>query len=70
MIEKTAVTEEMECMCQQCGISVYLRPDRISLEDPPNAEMKLLSHLCVCTECGGRLVLVGKAGNEPHYRMK
>jgi len=70
MIEGTAVTDEMECMCQNCGISTYLPSNRISLEDPANAEARLLSDLCLCTECGGRLFLVGKAGDEPSYRTK
>lgn len=70
MIEGTAVTEEMECMCQYWGIAIYLPPNRISLEDPANAEARLLSDLCLCTECGGRLFLVGKAGDEPHHHTK
>ena len=65
-----AVTDEMECMCQQCGISTYLPSDRISLEDQANAEARLLNDLCLSTECGGRLLLVGKAGDEPRYRTK
>jgi hypothetical protein len=57
-------------MCQQCGISTYLPSDRISLEDPANAEARFLSDLCLCNECGGRLLLVGKAGDEPYYRTR
>ena len=70
MIEGTAVTDEMECMCQQSGISTYLPSARISLEDPANAEARFLSDRCLCNECGGRLVLVGKEGDEPHYRTR
>ena len=64
------MSEEMECMCQVCGISVYLPADIISLEDPGDIEFKVLSVLHVCENCGGRLVLRGKAGDEPHYRLK
>lgn len=60
---------EMECMCQQCGISIYIPADLISLEDPANTEVKMLSSLHVCEQCGGQLALVGKAGDEPHYRL-
>jgi hypothetical protein len=60
----------MECMCLECGVSIYLPPNQISLEDPANTEASLLSYLCICAECGGRLVLVGRAGDEPHYRLK
>jgi hypothetical protein len=70
MSEGKAVTDEMECMFQQCGVSTYLPSDRISLEDQANAEVRLLSDLCLCTQCGGRLLLVGTAGDEPHYRTK
>jgi Zn finger protein HypA/HybF involved in hydrogenase expression len=62
--------EEMECMCQQCGISTYLPAELISLENPANTEVKLLSHIHACENCGGQLALVGKAGDEPHYRLE
>ena len=60
---------EMECMCQQCGVSIYLPAEIISLEDPANTEVKLLSCIHVCENCGGPLVLVGKEGDEPYYRL-
>jgi transposase len=40
----------------------------ITLEDPANTEVKLLSSIHVCENCGGSLALVGKVGDEPHYR--
>jgi len=64
------MSEEMECMCQQCGISVHLPAVLISLEDPDNTEAKLLSSIHVCESCGGQLALVGKAVDEPHYRTE
>jgi Zn finger protein HypA/HybF involved in hydrogenase expression len=64
------MSEEMECMCQQCGISLHIPVELISLEDPANTEVKLLSSIHVCENCGGQLALVGKAGDEPHYRME
>ena len=64
------MSEEMECMCQQCGVSIYIPDDLISLEDPANIEVKLLSSIHVCANCGGQLVLMGKAGDEPHYRTE
>jgi hypothetical protein len=60
---------EMECMCRQCGVSIYLPAEIISLEDPANTEVKLLSSIHVCENCGGPLILVGKAGDEPYYRL-
>ena len=62
--------QEMECMCQQCGISIYLPADIISLEDPANTEVRLLSSIHTCESCGGQLALVGKAGDEPRYRLE
>jgi Zn finger protein HypA/HybF involved in hydrogenase expression len=64
------MSEEMECMCQQCGISIHLPADILSLEDPASTEVKMLSSLHVCEQCGGQLALVGKVGDEPHYRLK
>jgi NMD protein affecting ribosome stability and mRNA decay len=64
------MSEEMECICHECGISIYLSADLISLEDPGNIDVKMLSSLHVCQNCGGRLALIGKAGDEPYYRLK
>ena len=64
------MSEEMECMCQQCGVSVFIPSALISLEDPTNTEVKLLSSIHVCESCGGQLAMIGKAGDEPHYRLK
>jgi hypothetical protein len=64
------ISQEMECMCQQCGISVHLPESDIVMENPTSVESKLLDMLLVCQNCGGQLALVGKAGDEPHYRLK
>ncbi|MBW2072532.1 MAG: hypothetical protein JRI89_14925 [Deltaproteobacteria bacterium] len=64
------MSELMECMCQECGISHYLPEDTITLEDPANSEVRLLSGIFVCSECGGALALIGKAGDEPSYRLE
>jgi len=52
-------------MCQECEIAAHLPSNRTCLEDSANAEVSLLSDVCLCTECGGRLFLVGKVGDEP-----
>jgi hypothetical protein len=64
------MSEEMECMCLECGMSNFLRQSDISMEDPTNSESKPLGSLLVCANCGGQLSLVGKAGDEPFYRTK
>jgi hypothetical protein len=61
--------EEMECMCLQCGISLYLDVLSVALEDPGTSQLKLLRNI-FCSECGGHLMLIGKAADEPHYRLK
>jgi DNA-directed RNA polymerase subunit RPC12/RpoP len=63
------MSEEMECMCLQCGISLYLDVLSVALEDPGTSETKLLKNV-FCSECGGQLMVIGKAADEPHYRLK
>jgi hypothetical protein len=38
-------------------------------EDPYDPDRKLLSG-ALCADCGGVLAIVGKAGDEPAYRLK
>jgi len=64
------MTEKMECMCLECGTSSYLLKDDIAMEDPFNVGSKILDSLLVCPICGGKLSLVGRAGDEPHYRLE
>lgn len=63
------MSEQYECICLECGISVYLMPEFICLDDLPNSDLKLVRNI-FCTECGGPLALTGKAGKEPHYRIE
>ena len=64
------MSDEMECMCQECGVSVHLNADAISMEEPANPEVKILAGIHACPECGGRLALRGKVGGETHYKLK
>jgi hypothetical protein len=59
----------MECMCMACGISSYIPADLIKM-DPSVDDSNLIDSLLVCQNCGGKLRLVGKAGNEHLYRLK
>jgi Zn finger protein HypA/HybF involved in hydrogenase expression len=61
--------EEMECMCMECGVSNYLAADMVIMDDQEGTNSKLLSSLLVCPNCGGQLKLIGKAGDEPYYRL-
>jgi hypothetical protein len=63
------MTDELECMCIECGISLYLPRDLITLGDH-DEEGNTLVRAPFCTECGGRLRVVGKAGDEPFYRVQ
>lgn len=64
------MSEKMECMCLECGTSSYLLKDDITMDDPASTESKILASLIVCQICGGKLSLVGKAGDEPFYRLE
>jgi len=63
------MSNEMECMCVECGVSIYMPSDYITM-DPSASDSKLLDSLLVCEQCGGQLRLVGKAGDEPFYRLE
>jgi len=64
------MTQKMECLCMECGVSNYFPADDIALEDPSDVDSKKIDSLLVCEQCGGQLMLVGKAGDEPHYRLE
>lgn len=64
------MSNEIECTCMQCGISIYLPEDNVIMDDSSDADSKLLDILVVCEQCGGQLRLVGKKGDEPFYRLK
>jgi hypothetical protein len=63
------MTDELECMCTECGISLYLSREIIVLEDYAHSGGVLL-RTPFCVECGGHLQLIGKAGDEPIYRLQ
>jgi hypothetical protein len=63
------VSEQTECMCLQCGISLYLDAFSVVLEDPEDRETKLLRNV-FCSECAGPLIVIGKADGEPRYRLE
>ena len=64
------MNDQMECMCMECGISSYLPKGDILMEDPASTESKMLNSLLVCQICGGQLKLIGRAGDEPFYRLE
>jgi hypothetical protein len=64
------MSNEIECMCMECGISIYLPEDSVIMDDSSGADSKLLDILLVCEQCGGQLRLVSKKGDEPFYRLK
>jgi len=62
------MNEEMECMCLECGISQYIDLGIITLEDGgPEGRKLIRNHACI--SCGGPLALIGRAGDEPYYRL-
>ena len=63
------MSSEMECMCLECGMSVHVSEDLIAM-DSSDSGSKVLDSILICQNCGGQLKLVGKAGDEPFYRLK
>lgn len=59
---------EMECMCMDCGRSNHLEMELISLEDIEGTDVKVVSNH-YCLECGGAMILKGRAGEEPFYKV-
>ena len=63
------IGEEIECMCMECGASNYLPADAVTMNEQEGTDSKLLDSLLVCQNCGGQLKLIGRAGDEPFYRL-
>jgi hypothetical protein len=63
------MTDELECMCTECGISLYLPRDLITLDASADIGAAMVRSP-FCTECGGKLRVIGKAGDEPFYRVQ
>jgi DNA-directed RNA polymerase subunit RPC12/RpoP len=61
---------QMECMCLECGISAFYDLGALAMDDYSEGNFKAVKDTTVCTECGGRLVVIGKAGDEPNYRLE
>ncbi|HDL90260.1 MAG TPA: hypothetical protein ENG14_05095 [Thermodesulforhabdus norvegica] len=60
------MTERMECMCLECGISHYIPISDLTIENVPDFEYPLVTNIS-CSECGGGLFVVGKEGEQPRY---
>ncbi|MCK8600444.1 hypothetical protein [Desulfoferrobacter suflitae] len=63
------MSKEVECMCLECGVSLYLDGDIIHLGDYVTDALRAVEKT-FCTQCGGQLALVGLAGDEPNYRTR
>lgn len=61
------MSQEWECMCMDCGISVYLDLNGVVFEDGGTGGLQLLKNV-FCPECGGAMGLIGKAGDQPFYK--
>jgi hypothetical protein len=63
------MSDELECMCLECGISLYLPRELIILEQYGDVVSDMVREP-FCVECGGRLKVVGRPGEEPFYRVR
>ncbi len=61
--------EQMECMCLECGISLYLSRDLIAVDEISTSGRALVKQT-FCSECGGVLMVIGRAGDEPRSRVQ
>lgn len=60
---------DVECMCMNCGVSLYIPMSEVILEDVPTGDYRMVRN-CFCTECGGQLAMIGLAGEQPTYRLE
>ncbi|MDY0042475.1 MAG: hypothetical protein RBS57_19365 [Desulforhabdus sp.] len=57
---------EIECMCLECGISLYLQTSSLVLGSFIEGDKRLVDNT-FCSQCGGPLLAVGKAGEQRNY---
>lgn len=62
------MSDEMECMCLECGISSYFPAVDLSFDNFPGFAGKRFVTNLFCPQCGGVLFVVGLVGEEPCYR--
>ncbi|MCU0572376.1 MAG: hypothetical protein MUC41_05215 [Syntrophobacteraceae bacterium] len=61
---------DIECMCMNCGVSLYIAMGEIALDDSViSCDHRMVRNL-FCTECGGALAMIGLAGEQPRYRLE
>lgn len=61
------MTDSWECMCLECGISNMIELEGVILDELQDGGIKVVRDV-YCSECGGPLLIVGRAGEEPFYR--
>ncbi|MBI5582562.1 MAG: hypothetical protein HY892_01940 [Deltaproteobacteria bacterium] len=66
---KKETAGKVECLCLECGISNYLELEGQALDALVPEEAKILVNI-FCSECGGPLLVRGKAGAEPFYDVR
>ncbi len=67
-MEGRSMSDEMECMCLECGISSHFPAIDLSFDDFPGFAGKRFVTNLSCPQCGGALFVVGRVGEEPLYR--
>ncbi len=65
-MNNTFKEDMMECMCLNCGISHYISARELSTDIDPYLTYPVVTNI-YCTECGGMMFVVGKAGEQPRY---
>lgn len=62
------MSDEMECMCLECGISSHFPALELSFDTVPGFTGKRIVTNLFCPQCGGGLLVVGRVGEEPFYQ--
>ena len=63
------MSTEVECMCLECGVSLYLEMGTLVLGNFAEGDKRVVDNT-FCSQCGGPLVVLGKVGEQPHYIVK
>jgi hypothetical protein len=63
------MSQDWECMCMTCGVSVYLNLDGVVFDETMAEKIQMLKNV-FCPECGGQMGVIGKAGDQPFYEVQ
>jgi hypothetical protein len=63
------MNEQMECMCTHCGVSIFIDRELLACAALAGSDRQVVCNTA-CEGCGGTLLVIGRAGDEPCYRVE